>query len=120
MSDHSAETYAVAWALYRAEMADYIDDDGPTPADVEEMWDENATREVWLDRARIALDALADEQAANTDAALDLAGEVGWWLITDEVIRGAMMRAAAGEDVDMVLLELYANAEATLDVEEAE
>lgn len=35
----------------------------------------------------------------------------GWWVMDDETLRYALERAKAGEDVAVILLELYANSD---------
>lgn len=35
---------------------------------------------------------------------------IGWWVLDDDVFREALDRAASGEDVELILLEIYANA----------
>ncbi len=35
---------------------------------------------------------------------------VGWWVLNDDVFRDALERSAAGEDIELILLEIYANA----------
>jgi hypothetical protein len=35
--------------------------------------------------------------------------DMGWWVISEEGLKGLLQRAAQGEDVDLLYLELYAN-----------
>ena len=39
------------------------------------------------------------------------ATEHTWWVICEHELGDALRRAAAGEDVDVILLELFANSE---------
>lgn len=71
MSDHAAEAYAIAWALYHAEMADYEpapdEFEGSWAEAVEREWMNNGTREVWLHRAQVALDAQAKHRLSGVN-----------------------------------------------------
>lgn len=55
MSDHVAEAYAVAWALFHARCTT----DEAAPDEIEAAWTDPGVREFWLDQAQITLDALA-------------------------------------------------------------
>lgn len=55
MSEHSAEAYAVAWALFHAQAVYY----GADRDVIDTEWGLLATRNFWLDQAQIALDAQA-------------------------------------------------------------
>jgi hypothetical protein len=51
----SAEAYAVGWALFRAECLEFE----ATRDEIDTQWAIPAIRAPWLNRAQIALDALA-------------------------------------------------------------
>lgn len=55
MTDHSPESYAVAWALFHAQCMEYEADRDV----IDTEWAIAATRNFWLGQAQIALDALA-------------------------------------------------------------
>lgn len=108
MSDHPAEAYAVAWALFHARCLE--DADGEADRDlIDTEWAVPAMREFWLGQAQIALDALAlQRMEQDTEAAT---GDVGWWVLPDTTLRDTLHRVGAGEDIELVLLEIYANAD---------
>lgn len=41
-----------------------------------------------------------------------MAGEDAWWVLSSSTLRSVLVRAAEGEDAEMLYLELFANADA--------
>ena len=107
MSEHAAEAYGLAWAMFTRSCASYE----AAPEQVDQAWLEDEVREFWLDEAQAVLDHQATERMKAGQEALEQEGTAAWWVLTDELFRAALEKAKAGEDIDVIQLELYANAD---------